>query len=100
MLSNPTESSPGQPAQNAKSIAPQPLVDQEIAQEIALAERFADTYGRLFEQLIARLNANPADDADPQTLRLCVEAISMVLSFQGNFAQLLADLTRARRPAA
>ena len=95
MLSNPTDSSPAQPADDVKPSTPVRLADQEIAQEIALAERFADTYGRLFEQLIAKLNANPAD-ADPQTLRLCVEAISMVLSFQGNFAQLLADLTRAR----
>jgi hypothetical protein len=68
-----------------------------IRQEVELIERFTGAYGRQFDELIGRLNANPTA-ADGQCLRLCVEAVNMVLCLQGQLARVLDDLSKESAP--
>jgi hypothetical protein len=66
-----------------------------IHQEVELIQRFAGSYGKKFDDLIARLNGDaPVPTADGQCLRLCVEAVNMVLSLQGQLAKVLDDLSK------
>jgi hypothetical protein len=65
-----------------------------IRDEAELIQRFTDSYGKQFHLLIDRINANPAE-SDPQSIRLCVEAVNMVLSLQGRLAGVLDDLSSA-----
>jgi hypothetical protein len=71
---------------------------QRIQDEVELIQRFAGAYGKKFDDLIAKLNApaSPAAAATPdgQCLRLCVEAVNMVLSLQGHLARVLDELSR------
>jgi hypothetical protein len=68
---------------------------QRIQQEVELIERFAGSYGKRFDEVITRMNgeSSPAIP-DGQCLRLCVEAVNMVLSLQGQLARVLDDLSR------
>ena len=68
-----------------------------IRQEVELIHRFTGSYGRKFDEMIERLNGDPAA-ADRQCLRLCVEAMNMVLSLQGHLATVLDDLSRDTQP--
>lgn len=67
-----------------------------IQREVDLIQRFAGTYGRKFDELIGRMNeragVEPAGP-DEQSLRLCVEAVNMVLSLQCQLARVLAELS-------
>jgi hypothetical protein len=72
---------------------------QKIRREVDLIHRFAGSYGRKFDALIARLNLCPTATTDGQSLRLCVEAINMVLNMQEHLAGVLADLSREPAPA-
>ena len=71
---------------------------RRIHDEVELIQRFAGSYGKKFDELIARLNgsaqAPDAAGADGQCLRLCVEAVNMVLSLQGQLAGVLDELSR------
>jgi len=67
---------------------------QRIRDEVELIQRFAGSYGRKFDALIDRLNISHTSAADGQSVRLCVEAINMVLSLQEHLAGVLADLSR------
>jgi hypothetical protein len=70
---------------------------RRIHDEVELIQRFAGSYGKKFDELIARLNGPeqaPAAGADGQCLRLCVEAVNMVLSLQGQLARVLDELSR------
>lgn len=62
-----------------------------IRREVELIQRFAGTYGKQFTDLIQRMNASPAA-VDGQSLRLCIEAVNMVLSLQSELAGVLDDL--------
>jgi hypothetical protein len=73
-------------------------LQQRIRDEVELIQRFAGSYGRKFDELIDRLNITPAAAADGQSVRLCVEAINMVLSLQEHLAGVLADLSRESAP--
>jgi hypothetical protein len=73
-------------------------LQQRIRDEVELIQRFAGSYGRKFDELIDRLNITPAAAADGQSVRLCVEAINMVLSLQEHLASVLADLSRESAP--
>ncbi len=72
---------------------------QRIQDEVELIQRFAGAYGKKFDDLIARMNA-PAGTSpvgvgtDGQCLRLCVEAVNMVLSLQGHLAGVLDEMSR------
>lgn len=73
---------------------------RKIQREVDLIHRFAGSYGPKFDALIARLNLCPAAATDSQSLRLCVEAINMVLNMQEHLAGVLADLSREPAPPA
>ncbi|MDP9175776.1 MAG: hypothetical protein M3O30_18195 [Planctomycetota bacterium] len=81
---------------------------ERIQQEAELIQRFSGSYGRKFDDLISRLNGaigstdsttpgQMSTNADGQCLRLCIEAVNMVLSMQGNLARVLDDLVREPR---
>jgi hypothetical protein len=76
---------------------------QRIRQEVELIQRFSGSYGKKFDQMIAQMNgpegttdatANAAINPDTRCLRLCIEAVNMVLSMQGNLARVLDDMSR------
>ena len=74
-----------------------PQLRGEIRQEADLIARFAQTYRRQFSELIDRMNrANarniaPGSEAspDPASLRLCIEAVDMMLLTQQHLAKAL-----------
>jgi hypothetical protein len=82
-----------------------PEASRRLREEAALVERFVECYGRRFDALIRRLNATPraADPQggpDAQSLRLCVEAVSMMLVTHGQMARALRHLgTSGSQPA-
>jgi len=67
-----------------------PQTRRHLQQEVDLIGRFADSYRRRFSVLIDQLNHNLA--ADPASLRLCVEALDMILSNQSELARVLGEL--------
>jgi hypothetical protein len=77
-------------------------LQRRIHDEVELIQRFAGSYGKKFDDLISRMNGVDAAGADApqpdgQCLRLCVEAVNMVLSLQGHLARVLDDLSRESR---
>ena len=73
-----------------------PEATSRLREEAALVERFVECYRRQFDALIRRLNetARPAakDDPHAQSLRLCVEAVNMMLATHGQMARALRHL--------
>ena len=79
-----------------------PFVSQRLRQEVDLMERFSQSYRRKFAALIERLNGSSDVPSDVQCLRLCVEAVDMMLASQTQVARSLreiADAAPARRVA-
>ena len=70
------------------------LASQRLRQEVDLMERFAQSYRRKVGDLIARLNGDPSP-SDLQCVRLCVEAVDMMLASQSQVAQTLREWTDA-----
>jgi hypothetical protein len=60
-----------------------------IRQETDLLARFAQTYQPRFAELIDRLNRSHAPEVDAQGLRLCVEAMSMILAAHSELARAM-----------
>jgi hypothetical protein len=74
-----------------------PTTRRQLQQEVDLIGRFAESYRRKFSALIDKLNHNPSDQrTDLASLRLCVEAVDMMLSNQTELARVLRDLTEQR----
>jgi hypothetical protein len=67
----------------------------QLLQEAELATRFAEMYRRQFAELIERLNRNLKEPADPSGLRLCIEAIDMMLTTQSYITRAIAQLGAA-----
>jgi len=64
---------------------------QRLRQEVELMERFTESYRRQFAQLIDRMNrSEPASDL--QCIRLCIEAVDMMLASQSQVAQSLREI--------
>ena len=59
---------------------------QRLRQEVDLMERFTETYRRKFASLIDRMNRSQPT-SDLQCVRLCVEAVDMMLASQSPVAQ-------------
>ena len=81
-----------------------PHARHHLRQEADLIGRFAESYRRKFSTLIDRLNHPQRGDAsDLASLRLCVEAVDMMLSNQTELARVLRDMTDTavveRKPA-
>ena len=68
---------------------------RQIRQEVDLIQRFSDTYRRKFAELIDRMNhATTATGApDAGSLRLCVEAVDMMLATHHQLANAVARLS-------
>ena len=75
------------------------LASQRLRQEVDLMERFAQSYRRKVGDLIARLNGDQTP-SDLQCVRLCVEAVDMMLASQTQMAQTLRELAEAPETAA
>jgi hypothetical protein len=69
---------------------------RQLRQEVDLIGRFAESYRRKFSDLIDRLNEHPDPSTDIASLRLCVEAVDMMLSNQTELARVLRELTDGR----
>jgi hypothetical protein len=67
---------------------------QHLQQEVDLIGRFAESYRRRFSVLIDHLNNNLASSTDSASLRLCVEAVDMVLSNQSELARVLGEMAQ------
>jgi hypothetical protein len=63
-----------------------------LQQEVDLIGRFADSYRRHFSVMIDRLNQNPSSVSDVAGLRLCVEAVAVMLSNQSELARVFHEL--------
>jgi hypothetical protein len=70
---------------------------QRLRQEVDLMNRFTQSYRRKFAVLIDRLNG-PDPRSDLQCVRLCIEAVDMMLASQSQVAQSLREMTN--EPAA
>jgi hypothetical protein len=68
------------------------LASQRLRQEVDLIERFTQSYRRKFAELIERLNRTD-DSSNLQCIRLCIEAVDMMLVSQSQVARSLRELT-------
>jgi hypothetical protein len=74
-----------------------PQTRQQLQQEVDLIGRFTESYRRKFSVIIERLNQNQSDaSTDLASLRLCVEAVDMILSSQSELARVLGEFTQGR----
>ncbi len=75
---------------------------QRLRQEVDLMERFTRTYRRKIVDLIDRLNGAGAvpTPSDLQCVRLCVEAVDMMLVSQTQMAKTLREFTESPAAAA
>lgn len=65
---------------------------RRIQQDLELIERFAHAYRERFSTLISELNSAPTAQTASEGLRLCVEALNMVLQTQGSLTFALKEL--------
>ena len=75
-----------------------PELSRQIRQEVDLIERFVASYRHKFAELIEQLNRGPSTLTDLQSLRLCVEAVDMMLLMQGHLAQALQKISALESP--
>ena len=70
-----------------------PQAQNQLRQDLDVIERFARTYRERFSILIQQLNDDPTPQTGRQCLRLCVEAVNMLLSTQNQMASALRSLS-------
>ena len=68
-----------------------PQIAKKLREEADLVERFTQTYRMKFAHLIDRLNAGEAP-TDLQSIRLCVEAVNMMLASQSQMARTIREI--------
>lgn len=66
---------------------------QQFRRDLELIQRFTDTYSRCFADLIGQLNTSPSTALAERGLRLCIEAVDMMLLTQKQMAAMLGQLT-------
>ena len=71
---------------------------RRLRHEVDLMERFTQTYRLKFASLIDRLNAAADAPSDLQCVRLCVEAVNMMLDSHTQVARTLRELADADAP--
>jgi phosphoenolpyruvate carboxylase len=71
----------------------------KMREEVDLIARFAETYRRRFSNLIDRMNQTADPATELASLRLCVEAVDMMLSNQKQLAKALCEMTQDVRVA-
>ena len=65
----------------------------KLRQEVDLITRFTETYRRKFSSMIDRLNGQTDPATDLASLRLCVEAVDMMLSSQKQLCKALSEMS-------
>ena len=65
-----------------------------LQQELDVIQRFADSYQKQFAVLIRQLNGPPVAGSSTQGLRLCVEAVNMMLESHRTLATAVRELSR------
>jgi hypothetical protein len=65
---------------------------ERISTELAVMERFAASYQHYFRDLITELNGAPNPAAAQRSLRLCIEAVNMMLDNHRTLAMALRGL--------
>jgi len=75
-----------------------PAVRDQIRREVDLIERFSQYYHRRLATLIDDMNHARAAGGDRECLRLCVEAVGMILSSQNHLCRTLKRLGSDQRP--
>ena len=69
----------------------------KLRDEVDLISRFTETYRRRFSSLIDRMNGGPDPATDLASLRLCVEAVDMMLASQKQLCNALAEISGEQR---
>ena len=77
-----------------------PQVRQSIRKEADLAERVVDYYRRAFAGLIQRMNRAPGARSDIECMRMCVEAVDLMLENQNRMSRVLRELSDDKKDAA
>jgi hypothetical protein len=76
-----------------------PHACRQLRDEVDLIGRFAESYRRKFSIVIDNLNHSRDIRTDLASLRLCVEAVDMMLSSQTRLADALRELAgESRQP--
>ena len=75
-----------------------PQLPPGLQSEVELVARFSESYRRKFDEVIARLNAAVDSQTDAESLRLCVEAVDMMLSSHAVLARALVELMQQKQP--
>ena len=73
---------------------------QRLRQEVDLMERFTQTYRLKFASLIDRLNAAADAPSELQCVRLCVEAVNMMLDSHTQVARTLREMAGSESQSA
>ena len=68
----------------------------KLQAEADLIGRFAETYRRKFSTLIERMNHRSDPHVDVASLKLCVEAVDMMLATQTQIANALCEISNAK----
>ena len=71
---------------------------RRIREDLELIERFAHAYRERFSSLISELNHAPTPQTASEGLRLCVEALNMVLHTQDSLTFALKELATDGSP--
>lgn len=69
-----------------------PVARRQFRQNLDVIERFSASYGREFASLIRELNADPTPQTGRRSLRMCVEAVNMLLDTQKQLAAALRSM--------
>jgi hypothetical protein len=77
-----------------------PEARQEIRREADLSRRVVEYYRRMFAGLIERMNRSPGVRSDIECMRMCVEAVDMMLENQNRMSHVLRKLSDDQKDAA
>lgn len=70
-----------------------PVTAAEIENEVRLIQQFADSYRRRISVVIERLNGDLGQVPDGRSVRLCIEAVDMLLVNQCQLARMVGQLS-------
>lgn len=71
----------------------------KLRAEADLIARFAEVYRQKFTRLIDQMNHQPDSSLNTASLKLCVEAVDMMLFTQRQLAHALCELSTLRKAA-
>jgi hypothetical protein len=64
-----------------------------LREEADLIARFTDSYRRRFSSIIDQMNRGESPESDLAGLRLCVEAVDMMLASQKQLCKALSEMS-------